>query len=181
VVDMVEKAASLHDIGKIAIPTAVLQKPGPLDDEEWKLMRRHTLIGQRIIGVAPALGSVAEIVRASHERLDGQGYPDGLSGNEIPLAARIIFVCDSFDAMCSVRPYQETRSASEALAELRRCAGTRYDPAVVEALAAELAATEEETTVSARLGPHDAGGYSISPSRIASATAAARSETPSLP
>ena len=95
------RAAELHDIGKIAIPDSVLNKPGPLDATEWELMRSHTLIGERILGAAPALRPVAKLVRSTHERWDGGGYPDGLAGEEIPLGARIIFICDAFDVMTS--------------------------------------------------------------------------------
>ena len=124
-------AASLHDIGKVAIPDAIITKPGPLDDEEWAFMRRHTLIGERILAAAPALGGAARLVRSSHEAWDGSGYPDGLAGVEIPLGARIIAVCDAFDAMIANRPYAQPRSIEAALAELRRCAGTQFDPEIV--------------------------------------------------
>ncbi len=97
-------------------------------------MRRHTLLGERILGAVPALRGVAALVRSSHERFDGCGYPDRLSGAEIPLGARILFACDAFDAMTSDRPYQRAMTHAEAQAELRRCAGTQFDPAVVEAL-----------------------------------------------
>ncbi len=126
-------AAELHDVGKVAIPDAILDKPGPLDDEEWAFMRRHTLIGERIIAAAPALHDVARLVRSSHERWDGAGYPDGLAGDEIPLGSRIVAVADAFDAMIVRRPYSRPRSTREALAELRRCAGTQFDPVAVEA------------------------------------------------
>ncbi len=99
------RAAELHDIGKIAIPDAIIDKPGPLDDEEWRFMRRHTLIGEGMLSAAPALASVAKVVRSSHERFDGAGYPDGLAGAAIPRASRIVFVCDAFHAMTSDRPY----------------------------------------------------------------------------
>ncbi len=132
-VDIVTRAAELHDIGKIAIPDAILRKPGVLDAAEWELMRRHTVIGERILGAAPALRPVASIVRSSHERWDGAGYPDGLEGEATPLGSRIIFVCDAFDAMTSERPYGTRRSRQEAIAELRRNAGTQFDPEVVEA------------------------------------------------
>ena len=133
-------AAELHDVGKVAIPDAIIAKPGPLDDDEWAFMRRHTIIGERIVAAAPALGPVAKLVRASHERWDGGGYPDGLAGNDIPLGARIVAVCDAYDAMRADRPYRRPRSAADAAAELRGCAGTQFDPAVVEAFVAELAA-----------------------------------------
>jgi diguanylate cyclase (GGDEF)-like protein len=124
-------AASLHDIGKVAIPDAIITKPEPLTDEEWAFMRRHTLIGERILAAAPALGAAARLVRSSHEAWDGSGYPDGLAGVEIPLGARIIAICDSFDAMISNRPYAPPKTIDEALAELRRCAGTQFDPSIV--------------------------------------------------
>jgi diguanylate cyclase (GGDEF)-like protein len=131
--DEVTRAAELHDIGKIAIPDDILHKPATLDADEWELMRQHTIIGDRILGAAPAMRPVAEIVRASHERWDGTGYPDGLAGERIPLGARIVSVCDAFHAMTSPRPYQPTLTDEQALAELRRCAGTQFDPDVVEA------------------------------------------------
>jgi len=127
------QAASLHDVGKAAIPDSILNKPGPLDDDEWEFMRRHTLIGERIVSAAPALSEAARLVRASHERWDGDGYPDGLAGEEIPLGARIIAVSDAFDAMTSARPYRDAIEAASALAELRRCAGTQFDLRVVNA------------------------------------------------
>jgi diguanylate cyclase (GGDEF)-like protein len=125
------QAATLHDIGKVAIPGPITSKPGALDDAEWAFMRRHTLIGERIIAGAPALGRAARLVRSSHESFDGSGYPDALAGDEIPLGARIISVCDAFDAMISTRPNSPARTTGEALAELRRCAGTQFDPAIV--------------------------------------------------
>src|SRR5215217_1967150 len=137
--DDVERAAELHDIGKIAIPDAILNKPGPLEPEEWSFMRRHTLIGESMLSAAPALQGAAKIVRSSHERFDGEGYPDGLRGDEIPLASRIVFVCDAFHAMTSDRPYGPAGTAPDALAELTDCAGTQFDPAVVEAFKAEFA------------------------------------------
>jgi two-component system cell cycle response regulator len=135
-VDEVARAAELHDIGKIAIPDAILHKPGPLDVDEWRLMRQHTVVGDRILGAAPAMRPVAAIVRSSHEHFDGRGYPDGIAGERIPLGARIVAVCDAFDAMTSERPYQGRMPRSDALAELRRCAGTQFDPVVVEAFCA---------------------------------------------
>jgi diguanylate cyclase (GGDEF)-like protein len=138
--DHVRVAAELHDVGKVAIPDAILNKPGPLDDDEWAFMRRHTLIGERIVAAAPALGVVAKLVRASHERWDGDGYPDRTAGEEIPLGARIVAVCDAYDAIVADRAYRRGRSAAEAMAELERCAGAQFDPAVVAAFAAVLAA-----------------------------------------
>jgi HD-GYP domain-containing protein (c-di-GMP phosphodiesterase class II) len=132
---IVQQAAALHDLGKLAVPDAILEKRGPLDEEEWEFIRQHTLIGERILAVAPALAPAARIVRASHERVDGSGYPDGLSGDEIPLAARIVCVCDAFDAMTSVRPYRtEPLSLEAAIEELRRGAGSQFDRRVVDVL-----------------------------------------------
>ena len=128
------RAAELHDIGKLAIPDAILNKPGPLDDTEWAFMKQHPIIGQRILDAADALRPVGVIVRASHERWDGGGYPDGLRGEAIPLGARIISVCDAYDAMISDRCYQRARGHEEALAELRAHAGTQFDASVVAAL-----------------------------------------------
>jgi two-component system cell cycle response regulator len=134
--DEIARAAELHDVGKIAIPEAILRKPGPLDDAEWAVMRQHTIIGERILAAAPSLRPVGRLVRASHERWDGDGYPDGLAAERIPLGARIIAVCDAFDAMRQARPYAASMSEAQALAELRRCSGTQFDPLVVEAFAA---------------------------------------------
>jgi two-component system, cell cycle response regulator len=134
----VRQVAELHDVGKLAIPDAILDKPGALTDDEWELVRRHPVVGQRILAAAPALVSVADIVRSTHERFDGDGYPDGLVGADIPLVARIVAVCDAFDAMTSRRPYRPPLSVEEALVELRRCAGTQFDPTVVAAFLAEL-------------------------------------------
>jgi two-component system, cell cycle response regulator len=135
----VVQAAALHDIGKAAVPDAILAKPGPLDESEWQFIRQHPLIGERILAAAPALAKSARFVRWSHERIDGNGYPDGLEGDEIPIGARIIAVCDAYDAMTSTRPYKPTPMSPEtALAELRSSAGTQFDPEVVEAFAAVL-------------------------------------------
>jgi HD-GYP domain-containing protein (c-di-GMP phosphodiesterase class II) len=124
-------AAALHDIGKVAIPDAIITKPGALTDDEWAFMRRHTIIGERIIAAAPALGPAAVLVRSSHEAWDGSGYPDGLAGEAIPVGARVIAVCDAFDAMTSNRPYSRAKTTEEALAELHRCAGTQFDRSIV--------------------------------------------------
>ena len=128
------RASELHDIGKIAIPDAILNKPGRLDEEEWEFMRQHTILGERIVSAAPSLASVGRLIRSSHERWDGAGYPDGMSGEEIPLAARIIFVCDAYDAITTERPYSPARGPETALEELRRGAGSQFDPAVVAAV-----------------------------------------------
>jgi two-component system cell cycle response regulator len=131
--DEVARAAELHDVGKIAVPDAILDKPGPLDPVEWSFMRRHPLIGERILLEAPALRPVARLVRSSHERWDGGGYPDGLRGDQIPLGARVVAVCDAFNAMTTERPYRQPISEDEAMMELRECAATQFDPMVVEA------------------------------------------------
>ena len=127
-------AAHLHDIGKIAIAPEVLNKPGPLSAEEWRVMRRHTIEGGRILATVPEIAEVARVVRSCHERYDGHGYPDGLAGEEIPLVARIVFCADAFHAMRCDRPYRVGRPADEALAEVTAHAGTQFDPAVATAL-----------------------------------------------
>ena len=128
----VRAAAELHDIGKLALPEALLAKPGPLDDQEWRLVREHTLIGERIIAADDGLEPVARIVRSTHERWDGAGYPDGLAGEDIPLAARIIGICDAYEAMTTTRPYRAALTRDEAVEELRNSAGTQFDPSLVE-------------------------------------------------
>jgi two-component system cell cycle response regulator len=132
--DVVVRAAELHDIGKVAIPDAILHKPGPLNDEEWAFVHKHTLIGERIVSAAEALRPVGRVVRSSHERWDGAGYPDGLSAEEIPLGARIVLVCDAWDAMTSDRRYRRAVAQEVAAEELRANAGTQFDPEVVDAL-----------------------------------------------
>ena len=131
-VDVIRHAAELRDVGKVAIPDAILYKPAPLDDGEWVFIRRHTLIGERIIAAAPDLGPVARLVRSSHENYDGTGYPDALERQEIPLGSRIIAVCDAFDAMTTDRPYRRAMNEASAISELRRCAGSQFDPTVVQ-------------------------------------------------
>jgi diguanylate cyclase (GGDEF)-like protein len=138
-VQQIGLAAELHDIGKAAIPDAILNKPGALDDAEWEFIHRHTVIGERIILAAPALEQVAGIVRSSHERIDGKGYPDGLASDEIPIGSRIISVTDAFDAMVSERPYGSAVSDADAIAELERCNGTQFDADVVAAFLTVLA------------------------------------------
>jgi diguanylate cyclase (GGDEF)-like protein/putative nucleotidyltransferase with HDIG domain len=132
-IEEIRKGAALHDVGKVAVPDAILSKPGPLDDAERAFIHRHTLIGERIIASAPALGSVATLVRSTHERFDGAGYPDGLTGAAIPLGSRVIAVCDAFDAMVAERAYRPPMSIQLALEELRRHAGTQFDAVVVSA------------------------------------------------
>jgi two-component system, cell cycle response regulator len=136
--DELTRAAELHDVGKMAIPDAVWNQPGALGEKDLELVRQHTIVAERILSVAPPMRGVARLVRASHERYDGQGYPDRLTGDEIPLGARIITVCDAFEAMIADRCYRAPLPVSEALTELRRCAGTQFDPIVVEAFCEEL-------------------------------------------
>jgi two-component system cell cycle response regulator len=133
-IDEVARGAELHDVGKMAVPDAILDKPSSLDEGEWSFIRRHTLIGEAILSAAPSLVPVARLVRSSHERWDGNGYPDGLSGEAIPLGSRIIFACDAYDAMVSDRPYASSLLSEAALQEIRRGRGTQFDPAVVAAL-----------------------------------------------
>jgi diguanylate cyclase (GGDEF)-like protein len=134
--EAIEVGALLHDIGKIGIPERILNKPGPLSEEEWEEMRRHPVTSDYILAGIELHPFVRQIVRSSHERLDGRGYPDGLSGNDVPLPARIVLVADAFDALVTDRPYRPARSIAEALGELRAHAGTQFDPAVVAALEA---------------------------------------------
>ena len=132
----VELTALLHDIGKLAMPYRVLQKAGPLDEAEWALMHAHTIEGQRMCEAHGFDDGAGLLVRATHERWDGHGYPDGLRGTDIPLAARIVFCADAFDAMTSARPYRPALPVRIALAELRAGAGTQFDPHVAHHLAA---------------------------------------------
>ena len=125
-------AGWLHDIGKRSLPKSILNKPGALTEEEWVLMRTHCEIGARMVSRFPSLRSLAPLIRAHHERWDGRGYPDGLRGLDIPLGARMIAVVDAYLAMTEDRSYQKARSHSSALAELRRCAGSQFDPLLVE-------------------------------------------------
>ena len=137
-----EFVALLHDVGKIRIPEEIINKPGKLTAEERAVIETHTVIGEELLlKVGGVLGQVGHLVRSCHEHYDGSGYPDRLAGEEIPLVARIVCCCDAFSAMTTDRSYRKARPADEALAELRRCAGTQFDADVVEALARTLAAT----------------------------------------
>ncbi|HEX4187767.1 MAG TPA: HD-GYP domain-containing protein [Solirubrobacteraceae bacterium] len=152
--DELRRAAELHDIGKLAIPEEILHRSGPLTEGEQSFMRQHTIIGERILNVSPALRVVAALVRSSHERWDGQGYPDHLAGEAIPLGSRIIAACDAYDAMASERAYQTPRSTSEAISELRNVAGSQFDPGVIEALCQHLnELPPTDMSVSARRTP----------------------------
>jgi diguanylate cyclase (GGDEF)-like protein len=132
-IEQVIQAAELHDVGKVAIPESILNKTGPLTDDEWSFMKRHTLIGENILSAAPALAGAGTLVRSSHERFDGRGYPDALAGDDIPLGARIIFVCDAFEAMTADRPYRGAMTRRQAIAQLRDHAGGQFDPVIVDA------------------------------------------------
>jgi HD-GYP domain-containing protein (c-di-GMP phosphodiesterase class II) len=133
-VERIRTAALLHDIGKIGVPDEILHKPAALDKREWHVMRQHPVIGERILRAIPGMGRVAKIVRHEHERWDGGGYPDGLSGPAIPLGSRIILACDAYHAMTSNRPYRRAMSHTDAVAELSQNAGTQFDPEVGQAL-----------------------------------------------
>ncbi len=132
--DAIEVGALLHDIGKIGIPESILQKPGPLDDSEWEMMKRHPIISEYILSEVDLHPIVLQVARSSHERIDGRGYPDGLAGDEIPLPARVVLVADAFDALTSDRPYRRGRSVDEAIEELRANSGTQFCPVVIEAM-----------------------------------------------
>jgi HD-GYP domain-containing protein (c-di-GMP phosphodiesterase class II) len=138
-IGLLDCAARLHDVGKLGVPDTILRKPGPLDEAEWAVMRRHPQWGADMVSTVPGLEQVGRLVGAHHERWDGRGYPDGLSGEAIPLASRVISVCDAYEAMISGRPYRSSLSARHALAELTAGAGSQFDPQVVAAVEAELA------------------------------------------
>ena len=139
-----------HDIGKIGIPEHILQKPSALTEEEWAEMKTHPVIGANLIGEVPNLERIRPIVLAHHEHFDGSGYPNGLKGDQIPLAAQIISVADTYDAMTSTRPYRPALGHAEAVAELRRVAGTQLNPIVVEAFIRQI-----EIGASGALHAHD--------------------------
>ncbi|MCL6478777.1 MAG: HD-GYP domain-containing protein [Peptococcaceae bacterium] len=139
-IEIVTVGAMYHDMGKIGIPDGVLFKPGRLDELEWNFIRQHPVLGAEYIekanggmGLNGDLSAVVMAIRHHHERWDGMGYPDGLAGEKIPLAARIITVADTFDAMTTDRPYRKALPREDTLREIVRCAGTQFDPAIVEA------------------------------------------------
>jgi HD-GYP domain-containing protein (c-di-GMP phosphodiesterase class II) len=137
---MAEFTALLHDVGKVRIPPEIINKPGPLDDEERALMNTHTVLGQEMLERAGGLlGEVGPLVRSCHEHWDGNGYPDRLAGEEIPLVARIVCACDAWSAMTTDRAYRRALTREAAGGELRKCAATQFDPRVVEALVVVLA------------------------------------------
>ena len=130
----VHRAALLHDVGKVSVPRELLDRPGPLGDADWRVVREHPVVGEQLARAFPWLADAALLVRHHHERWDGTGYPDGLRGEEIPLGARIIAACDAYDAMVAERPYRAALSPAEAVERLRADAGAQFDPAVVMAL-----------------------------------------------
>jgi diguanylate cyclase (GGDEF)-like protein len=154
--DEVSIAAELHDIGKVGIPDAILTKPSRLNDSEWEFIRQHTVLGERILYGAPALRPIAALVRASHERWDGSGYPDRLRGDEIPLGARIVSVCDAYEAMTADRSYRQAMGHENACQELWRSAGSQFDPSVVEAFLSviETGADERELNAAQHAAAH---------------------------
>jgi HD-GYP domain-containing protein (c-di-GMP phosphodiesterase class II) len=159
-----ELGALLHDIGKIGIPDSIINKPGPLDADEWALMKTHTIEGQRMLDrVGGLLGSVGLVVRASHERYDGGGYPDGLAGAAIPLASRIVAACDAFNAMTTTRSYRKGMPVADAVTELRGCSGTQFDPDVVSALLAVVGDPGWQLALRQPAGTPAAKAYSSAP------------------
>ena len=161
-------AAILHDVGKVAIPDTVLRKPGPLTAEEYELIKRHTRIGAELVSRIEDLDTITSWIHHSHEHFDGSGYPDGLRGEEIPQASRILLVADAFDAITSSRPYREGMPISHAREELRRNAGKQFDPACVQALFEHLDAQatprrERRPATRARLAGARPGGSGILP------------------
>ena len=139
-VEEIQDVGELHDVGKLAVLDAVLLKEGPLTEEETRLLRRHTEIGERLVDSIPTLAHLGPLIRSAHERWDGTGYPDGLEGETIPRASRIVHVCDAYHAMVSPRPYREPLTAGEAVAELERHAGTQFCPTSVAAFVSFAAA-----------------------------------------
>ncbi|MBI5310022.1 MAG: HD-GYP domain-containing protein [Actinobacteria bacterium] len=157
-VETIADVALLHDIGKIGIPNEILHSPGKLDESQWEIMKQHPVIGERIVSRIPGLEEVARAIRHEHERWDGKGYPDGLKGSEIPLASRIVLVCDAYHAMTSDRPYRTAMPEEDARAELVRHAGTQFDPVIVGALLSSFDGR----------GGMGIGGGELSPERVLS-------------
>lgn len=147
--ELISDVALLHDIGKIGIPNEVLHEPGKLNESQWEIMKQHPVIGERIVATVPGMEGVARAIRHEHEHWDGGGYPDGLRGGEIPLASRIVLVCDAFHAMTSNRPYRTAMSMVDTRLELSRCAGTQFDPTVVGALLKVLDRRADEALIEA--------------------------------
>jgi HD-GYP domain-containing protein (c-di-GMP phosphodiesterase class II) len=135
-------AAMLHDVGKIAVSTEILTKPAALTESEYDEIKQHVLAGVRMLERIEEFAPVLPLIRSAHERWDGAGYPDGLAGKDIPFGSRVICACDAFHAMVSDRPYRSARSVEEAIEEMIRCAGTQFDPVVVDALVAEISGGE---------------------------------------
>ena len=140
----VEQVVLLHDIGKVAVPDEILRKPGPLTDDERRIMETHPEVGARIVAAIPSLSHLEAAVRAEHERWDGNGYPDGLKDVEIPIASRICYACDAYHAMTSDRPYRPRLSDETARAEVEKSAGTQFDPRVVAAMLGVLQPATDE-------------------------------------
>ncbi len=176
--DVVVRAAELHDIGKIAIPDEILHKGDDLTADEWELMRKHTVIGQRILEAAPALGPVASVVRSTHERWDGQGYPEQLAATDIPLGARIIFICDAFNAMTEGRAYRPPLSREQATEELQRGAGTQFDPQLVATFVERVVPAVEKDPFESYLSRGEGGGASDGPADRAAGAAGAGASDP---
>ncbi len=143
----------LHDVGKVGVPEAILNKPGPLDREEWLIMRTHPEIGVQMVSGIEPLGPAVEVIRSHHERWDGRGYPTGLGGEEIPLSARIFSVCDAFDAMTSDRPYRHALPFEHALEEIMAGAGSQFDPAMAQAFASIANLEALHASLHARVAP----------------------------
>ena len=156
----VEFGALLHDVGKIAVPSEIINKPGPLTDDEWTVIKAHTIEGQRMLDqVGGVLSDVGRIVRSSHERWDGAGYPDGLEGDQIPLESAIVCAADAFNAMTTDRAYRAARPPEQALAELLACSGTQFHPGVVDVLARII--EEEMRARGSRIVAGDAEAQSV--------------------
>jgi HD-GYP domain-containing protein (c-di-GMP phosphodiesterase class II) len=143
----------LHDVGKVGVPEAILNKPGPLDEQEWLIMRMHPEMGVQIIAGIKSLGPAMEVIRSHHERWDGRGYPSGLVGEEIPLSARIFAVCDAFDAMTSDRPYRRALPFEHALEQIMAGTGSQFDPAMAEAFVSITHLEALHAALHARIGP----------------------------